>query len=189
MLQRALGDTGFVQFQEERGVAEEYFLTPVQADAILKMTLGQLVNLEQEKLTEEHAELLGKITTFGEILDDESRVYDIIRDDCEELVRKLGSKRRTEFHPGWPALADIHYEVGQVCLLGLNPAQSSSQENSSVTGETKARQSQHHKRLFDRRNCVRSFSHLSCSQAEITNDEQPQSKRQTHRQILEHTVP
>ena len=96
MLQRALGDTGFVQFQEERGVAEEYFLTPVQADAILKMTLGQLVNLEQEKLTEEHAELLGKITTFGEILDDESRVYDIIRDDCEELVRKLGSKRRTE---------------------------------------------------------------------------------------------
>ena len=96
MLQRALGDTGFVQFQQERGVAEEYFLTPVQADAILKMTLGQLVNLEQEKLTEEHAELLGKITTFGEILDDESRVYDIIRDDCEELVRKLGSKRRTE---------------------------------------------------------------------------------------------
>lgn len=96
MLQRALGDAGFVQFQQERGVAEEYFLTPVQADAILKMTLGQLVNLEQEKLTEEHAELLGKITTFGEILDDESRVYDIIRDDCEELVRKLGSKRRTE---------------------------------------------------------------------------------------------
>ena len=58
MLQRALGDEGFAQFQQERGVAEEYSLTPVQADAILRMTLGQLVNLEQEKLVDEHAELL-----------------------------------------------------------------------------------------------------------------------------------
>ena len=48
LLQRALGDVGFAQFQEERGVAEDYSLTPVQADAILRMTLGQLVNLEQE---------------------------------------------------------------------------------------------------------------------------------------------
>ena len=96
MLQRALGDAGFVQFQEERGVTEEYSLSPVQADAILKMTLGQLVNLEQEKLVEEHAELLAKITSFGEILADESHVYDIIREDCKELVRKLGSKRCTE---------------------------------------------------------------------------------------------
>ena len=96
MLQRALGDTGFAQFQEERGVTDKYSLTPVQADAILKMTLGQLVNLEQEKLVEEHAELLEKITSFGKILADESHVYDIIREDCKELVRKLGSKRRTE---------------------------------------------------------------------------------------------
>ena len=48
------------QFQQERGVAEEYSLTPVQADAILKMTLGQLVNLEQEKLADEHAKLLDR---------------------------------------------------------------------------------------------------------------------------------
>jgi DNA gyrase subunit A len=48
LLRRALGDEGFEQYQQERGVAEDYSLTPVQADAILKMTLGQLVNLEQE---------------------------------------------------------------------------------------------------------------------------------------------
>ena len=35
-MQRALGDEGFAQFQQERGVAEEYSLTPVQADAILQ---------------------------------------------------------------------------------------------------------------------------------------------------------
>ena len=38
----------------ERGVRENYTLTPVQADAILRMTLGQLVNLEQEKLADEY---------------------------------------------------------------------------------------------------------------------------------------
>src|SRR5262249_24310947 len=37
MLERALGEVGYRQFQAERGVAQEYSLTPVQAEAILKM--------------------------------------------------------------------------------------------------------------------------------------------------------
>ncbi len=64
MLRRALGDVGFSQYQDERGVADEYSLTPVQADAILKMTLGQLVNLEQEKLVDEHSKLLEQIGEY-----------------------------------------------------------------------------------------------------------------------------
>jgi DNA gyrase subunit A len=96
MLQRALGDVGFKQFQSERGVADEYGLTPVQAEAILKMTLGQLVNLEQEKLANEHNELLEKITEYSGILADEARIYEIIRQDCRELAAKFGDKRRTE---------------------------------------------------------------------------------------------
>jgi DNA gyrase subunit A len=61
LLERALGSEGFAVLQEERGVSEAYGLSPVQADAILRLTLGQLVNLEQEKLSGEHRELLGKI--------------------------------------------------------------------------------------------------------------------------------
>ena len=61
LLQRALGEEGFSIFAEERGLRESYTLTPVQADAILKMTLGQLVNLEQEKLGDEHRKLLEEI--------------------------------------------------------------------------------------------------------------------------------
>ena len=45
MMQRALGEVGYRIFQDERGVADSYTLTAVQADAILRMTLGQLVNL------------------------------------------------------------------------------------------------------------------------------------------------
>ena len=51
-----------------REVAETYGLSPVQADAILRLTLGQLVNLEQEKLAGEHRDLLAKITEFRRIL-------------------------------------------------------------------------------------------------------------------------
>jgi len=96
LMKRALGDEGFAQFQEERGVAEEYSLTPVQADAILRMTLGQLVNLEQEKLAGEHAELLKEIGEYLSILADDARIYAIIREDCEEVARKHADKRRTE---------------------------------------------------------------------------------------------
>jgi DNA gyrase subunit A len=96
LLRRALGDTGFSQYQEERGVAEEYSLTPVQADAILKMTLGQLVNLEQEKLVDEHAKLMEQIGEYLVILGDESKIYGIIRADCEELARKHADARRTQ---------------------------------------------------------------------------------------------
>ncbi len=96
MLRRALGDVGFGQYQDERGVAEEYSLTPVQADAILKMTLGQLVNLEQEKLVDEHTKLLEQIGEYLGLLANESAIYGIIREDCEELSRKYADKRRTQ---------------------------------------------------------------------------------------------
>jgi DNA gyrase subunit A len=96
LMKRALGDEGFTQFQEERGLADEYSLTPVQADAILKMTLGQLVNLEQEKLADEHAKLLVEIGGYLEILGDEMRIYAMIREDCEDLAKKHADDRRTE---------------------------------------------------------------------------------------------
>lgn len=97
LMQRALGDSGFANFVQERGVAaESYTLTSVQADAILRMTLGQLVNLEQEKLADEHAQLLIEITDYLDILADQTRIYQIIRDDLEEIKRRFGDKRRTE---------------------------------------------------------------------------------------------
>src|SRR4029079_2616592 len=69
---------------------------PAKADAILKMTLGQLVNLEQEKLVDEHSKLLEQIGEHLGILADESKIYAIIREDCEELTRKYADNRPTE---------------------------------------------------------------------------------------------
>ncbi len=96
MMQRALGNDGFEQFQEERGAADVYRLTAVQADAILRMTLGQLVNLEQERLGDEHRKLLNEIGEYLRILSDEDNIYKIIRDDLDEIIKKHGDERRTE---------------------------------------------------------------------------------------------
>jgi len=96
MLRRALGEEGFAVFLEDRGPSEFYTLTPVQADAILRMTLGQLVNLEQEKLAGEHHTLLEEITEYRRILSDRKNILDIVREDCRELKRKHADARRTE---------------------------------------------------------------------------------------------
>lgn len=96
MLQRALGDEGFKQFESERGKSDSYTLTSVQADEILRMRLGQLVNLEQEKLTNEHKELLAEIGDYLDILGNQQRIFNIIKEDLEEMKRRFGDKRRTE---------------------------------------------------------------------------------------------
>lgn len=108
LLQRALGDEGFASFQADRGKSENYTLTPVQADAILRMTLGQLVNLEQEKLGNEHRGLLADITEFNRILSDRQNILDIIREDLRELKRKHGDPRRTEI--SGEEIGDINLE-------------------------------------------------------------------------------
>ncbi len=104
LLERALGEEGFTVLQEERGVAETYGLSPVQADAVLRLTLGQLVNLEQEKLGGEHRELLEKIREYRRILSSEANIRSLIREDLLTLETKFANPRRTEISG---ELADI----------------------------------------------------------------------------------
>ena len=96
MMQRALGTEGYEVFKSERGESDVYFLTAIQADAILKMTLGQLVNLEQERLSEQHRGLLNEVNEYLRILSDEQNILQIIKDDLEEIKRKHANPRRTE---------------------------------------------------------------------------------------------
>lgn len=96
MMERALGDRGYADFQRDRGVSTVYSLTSVQTDAILAMRLGQLVNLEQDKLTQEHSELLDEIAGYLTILSDPKNITDIIKAELEEISRRFGDARRTE---------------------------------------------------------------------------------------------
>jgi DNA gyrase subunit A len=123
LMKRALGDDGFASFQSERGVSDTYTLTPVQADAILRMTLGQLVNLEQEKLAGEHRELLNEIQEYLRILSDEKNIRAIIRQDCLDLKKKHGDARRTEISGeeiGSIDLEDLITEETMVVTISRN---------------------------------------------------------------------
>jgi len=95
LIERALGEDGFANYVLEYGQKEEYSLTPVQVDAILRMTLGQLVNLEQEKLADEFNSLLTDIREFNRILSDPKNILAIIRQDLEEMRDRYGDARRT----------------------------------------------------------------------------------------------
>ncbi len=96
MMREALGDDGFNHFQLEHGEADTYSLTAVQADAILRMTLGQLVNLEQEKLGTEHGELLAEISEYLHILEDRKFILEIVKQEVREIRDKFGDDRLTE---------------------------------------------------------------------------------------------
>ena len=142
MLQRALGEDGFGVFQEERGRADVYRLTPVQADAILKMTLGQLVNLEQEKLTEEHAKLLEQIREFLRILSDEANILAIIKDESLELKKKHGDDRRTEItgeEIGDINIEDLIAEETMVVTISHRDTSSGRRPNSTSHSDEAAR--------------------------------------------------
>ncbi len=108
LMRQALGESGFQIFQQERGVADSYRLSAVQAEAILRMTLGQLVNLEQEKLANEHAELLKEIIEYLRILEDEAHMRAIIREDLLEIKKKHGDERRTEI--SGEEIGSVHLE-------------------------------------------------------------------------------
>ncbi|MBX7164986.1 MAG: DNA gyrase subunit A [Pirellulales bacterium] len=96
LMRRALGEAGYAVFIAERGERETYTLTAVQADAILRMTLGQLVNLEQEKLANEYQKLLDEIAEYQRILSNEANIKTVIRDELLEIRRRYGDARRTE---------------------------------------------------------------------------------------------
>jgi DNA gyrase subunit A len=78
------------------GLMARFSLSEVQAQAILDMRLQRLTGLEREKITNEFEELLRQIAWLKEVLADESRVMQIIRDEFTEIKEQYGDERRTE---------------------------------------------------------------------------------------------
>ncbi|MEH6568375.1 MAG: DNA gyrase subunit A [Halioglobus sp.] len=74
----------------------QYYLSPVQAQAILDLRLHRLTGLEHEKLIGEYQERLLEIADFLDILGDAERLKQVIRDELREVVENYGDERRTE---------------------------------------------------------------------------------------------
>jgi len=75
---------------------QTYALTEIQAKAILELRLQKLASLEQEKIKEEHAELLKMITYYQEVLSSEAKVLGLIKEELNDVKANFGDARRSK---------------------------------------------------------------------------------------------
>ena len=87
----------------------EFSLSEIQAKAIVEMRLRQLTGLEQDKLRKEHAELLSLIKDLKDILDNEDRRMQIIKNELIQIKERYGDERRSviEFAGGELSIEDM----------------------------------------------------------------------------------
>ncbi len=79
----------------KKGLIQNYVLTDIQANAILDMRLSRLAALEQQKILDEHNELLKFISEMKNILGSETKIYRIINDELTAVKNEFGDQRRT----------------------------------------------------------------------------------------------
>lgn len=77
-------------------LSERFSLSQIQAEAIARMQLYQLSNMERQKILDELADIEAKIAELEAILADENKVYQIIIDELAEIRRKFNDDRRTQ---------------------------------------------------------------------------------------------
>ncbi len=71
-------------------------LTDAQAQAIVEMTLGRLSGMERQKVEDRLLKLAEQVKEMRDILSNEGRIKEIIRDELLEIKRKFGDERKTE---------------------------------------------------------------------------------------------
>ncbi len=74
---------------------KRFELTEIQARAIVEMRLRQLTGLEQDKLRSEYEEIIKLIADLKDILANESRRMEIIKEELHEVKEKYGDERRS----------------------------------------------------------------------------------------------
>ncbi len=77
-------------------LTERFALTDKQTSAILEMRLRRLTGLEREKIEQELAELREKIAYYKRVLEDDSLVRQIIKEEMEDIKKRFGSPRKTQ---------------------------------------------------------------------------------------------
>lgn len=75
---------------------ERFDLDEIQAQAIVRMTLGQLTNMERHKIEDEIAALHAKIEQYTLILGSKEKQLAIVKDEITAIRNKYSDPRRTE---------------------------------------------------------------------------------------------
>ena len=82
--------------EAKAAIMEQFGFDDPQADAIVKLQLGRLAGLEILKIEEELGALQAKIRDWEDILADDARVLEIVKNELLEMKKRFGDERRTE---------------------------------------------------------------------------------------------
>lgn len=89
---------------------KKFSLSEIQAKAILDMRLQRLTSLEVHKIVEELNALLKLIKELKAILKSETRIFEIVKKELNEVKQKYGDKRKTEILKGVDTTTDFDVE-------------------------------------------------------------------------------
>jgi DNA gyrase subunit A len=78
-----------------KNLMKQFKLSERQAQAILDLRLQRLTALERQKVEQEHRDLLEKIEYLESVLADDGKVYDIIKEELQEVRASYADERRT----------------------------------------------------------------------------------------------
>ncbi|MCW9041513.1 MAG: DNA gyrase subunit A [Flavobacteriales bacterium] len=81
--------------EARENLMERFNLSDIQSRAIVEMRLRQLTGLEQDKLRSEYESIMALITDLKDILANEDRRMQIIKDELLEVKAKYGDERRS----------------------------------------------------------------------------------------------
>ena len=100
VMERALGVEHFAALQRELGAQAAYHMTEAQAEAVVRLQLGQLAALERDEIFKEYNVLRTQIRGYEDLLASEQNILGVIRADMVELRDKYGNDRLTDIIPG-----------------------------------------------------------------------------------------
>lgn len=123
VLERALGADHFAALQREIGTHPSYAMTEAQAEAVVRLQLGQLAALERDEILKEYNDLRRDIVSYETLLSSERNIHDVIRADLIELRDRYGNRRRTrvlDTPPDQLTIEDLLAEEANVVTLSHN---------------------------------------------------------------------
>jgi DNA gyrase subunit A len=95
----------------KEGLIEAFELSDIQAQAILDLRLARLTGMELDKIRDEYDAIMKEIENLEDILANEPRRFQIIKEELIEIKEKYGDERRTE----------IDYSGGEMSIEDIIP--------------------------------------------------------------------
>jgi len=95
----------------KEGLIAEFELSEIQAQAILDLRLARLTGMELDKIRDEYEEIMKIIADLEDILSNEGRRFEIIKNELLEIKEKYGDERKSE----------IDYSGGEMSIEDIVP--------------------------------------------------------------------